>query len=227
MRILFILIMGILAYSKTMIATYQANYGWFGTIATAKGIFEKNETKYKITASTKTTGVAKTFVDLKQYYISEGNVTNGILKPLIYKNIIIRNGKKYRLIYKFDYKNRKIVKTKYKENKLIYTKTLKFFANNDILTLYFNLPLVMKTDKQTFKALGGERHTGRVDVEILKKGKVTKIKANLYNKIFAGDKGILFLDINSSNWVTIRGMVKNVLKIGDLKGKLVNLKVIP
>ncbi|WP_457565055.1 DUF3108 domain-containing protein [Caminibacter sp.] len=228
MRIVFFLIIGILAYSKTLIATYTAKYGWFGTIAMAKGVYDRNLTNYRITNFVQTTGFARTFVDLKEYYISEGNITNNILVPNIYKNIIIRNGKKYLLIYKFDYKNRKIIKTKYKEGKFVYKREMPFFAKNDILTLYFNLPLIMHSKRATFKALGGEKHTGRVDVEILKKTpKITKIKANLYNKVFAGDKGILYLDINTSNWVTLKGMVKNVLKIGDLKGELKSFKQVP
>ena len=38
-----------------MVATYEAKYGWFGVIATAKGIFDKNKTNYKIKTSFETT----------------------------------------------------------------------------------------------------------------------------------------------------------------------------
>ncbi len=206
-----------------MSATYKAKYGWFGTVGIANGYFEKNATNYKISTYSQITK----FIDFKNYHISQGIIKNGILIPLIYKNIIIKDDKKYSLIYKFDYKNKKIYKLKYKNGKFIYKRVLDFFAKNDILTLYFNIPKIMTKNKQTFYALGGDRDTGRVDVEILSKGKITKIKANLYNKIFAGDRGILFLDINTSNWVTLKGIVKNVLKIGDLKGKLVNFKQVP
>ena len=206
-----------------MSATYNAKYGWFGTVGIAKGYFEKNATNYKITTYSQITK----FIDLKTYYISKGIIKNGILKPLSYENIIIRNRNKYDLIYIFDYKNKKIEKYKYKNGKFMYKRVLGFFAKNDILTLYFNLPKIMTKNKETFYALGGERHTGRVDVEILSKGKITKIRANLYNKVFAGDKGILYLDINTKNWITLKGKVKNVLKIGDLKGRLVDFKQVP
>ena len=223
MKKLIILIIAVLGYSFSMSATYSAKYGWFGTVGIAKGYFEKNATNYKITTYSQITK----FIDFQNYHISQGIIKNNILIPLNYKNIIIRGDEKYILIYKFDYKNRKIYKLKYKNGKFIYKRVLDFFANNDILSLYFNLPKIMTKNKETFKAIGGERHTGRVDVEILSKGKITKIKANLYNKIFAGDKGILFLDIKTSNWVTLKGVVKNVLKIGDLKGKLVDFKQVP
>jgi len=224
MKKLIIFIISVFGLAFSMKAEYSAKYGIFGTIAKASGYFEKNQTSYIIKTYSKTTGFAKTFVDFKNIHISKGIVKNNILIPLTYENIIIRNGKKYKLIYKFDYNKSKIYKTAYKKGELSYKKTLPFFAKNDILTLYFNLPYIMKKNKETFKAIGGDRNSGRVDVEILKKEKITKLKANLYNKIFAGDKGILYLDINTSSWITLKGMVKNVLKIGDLKGKIINFK---
>ena len=223
MKKLIFLIIAVLAYSFSMKAEYEARFGWFGVVAKATGYFEKNQSSYFIKTFSKTTK----FIDFKNYHISKGKIVNGILVPLTYKNIIIRGNKKFDLIYTFDYLHKKIYKTKYKNNKFIYKRTLEYFANNDILTLYFNLPIIMKKTKETFKAIGGDRHTGRIDIEILKKGKITKIKANLYNKIFAGDKGILYLDINTSNWVTLKGKVKNVLKIGDLKGRLVKFTQAP
>jgi hypothetical protein len=228
MRIILLLFIGIFSLGFEISATYKANYGWFGTIATASGSFKKFNSHYLITTISKTTGFAKKFVNLTQIYQSSGVIKNNILIPLEYKNIIIRNGKQYTLIYSFDYNNSKIYKTKYKDGKFIYKKPLCFFAKNDILTLYWNLPKIMHSNSQTFKALGGERHTGRVDVTILKKSKsITKLKVNLYNKVFAGDKGILFLDVNNSNWVTIKGVVKNVLKVGDVKGEITSLRVLP
>ena len=223
MRLLILLIIAIFTYAFSIKAEYIAKYGFFGVVAKASGYFERNETNYIIKTYSKTTK----FINFQNYHISKGIIKNNILIPQIYENIIIRGKEKFYLIYKFDYKNKKITKIKYKNQKLIKTSTLKYFAKNDILSLYFNLPHIMKTDKATFKAVGGERHTGRIDIEILKKGKITKLKANLYNKIFAGDKGILYLDINSTNWVTIKGIVKNVLKIGDLQGELVEFKSSP
>jgi len=223
MKKLFFLIIAVLSYSFSIEATYEARYGIFGVVAKSKGYFEKNATNYLI----KTYSFTTKFIDFQNYHISKGIIKNNILIPQIYKNIIIRGNKKFELIYEFDYKHKKIYKTKYKEGKFIYKKTLPFFTNNDILTLYWNLPLLMKKNHQTFTAIGGERHTGKIDVDILKKGEITKLKVNLYNKVFAGDKGILYLDINTSNWVTIKGKVKNVLKIGDLKGEIINFKSSP
>jgi len=238
MRILFLLLASILAYSKTITATYSAKYGWFGTIATAKGIYERNETDYKITTIVKTKGFAASISgNLIQTYISTGKVINNKLVPKYYIVDIKRNRNDFYRIYIFDHKNKIVTKKRFKNGKL--TKEYRYFyAPDDILTLYWNLPLYTKEKKQnyTFYAVGGSKKNGRVDISFLNdkelkklkkvfKSKGIYIKANLYNKVFAGDKGILYLVIDPKSWVTLEGMVKNVLKIGNLKGKINSLKI--
>ncbi|WP_456488939.1 DUF3108 domain-containing protein [Caminibacter pacificus] len=238
MRYILLFLIAIFAYSKTYVATYSAKYGWFGTIATAKGVYERNETDYKIMTTVKTKGFAASISGhLTQTYISEGKVINGRLVPTHYIVDIKRNGDDYYRIYIFDHKNKSVIKKRYKNGKL--TKEYKYYyAPDDILTLYWNLPLYLKDKKETyiFHAVGGSKKNGKVEItfpqgeelkELKKTFKVngTYLKANLYNKVFAGDKGVLYLVIDPTNWVTVAGMVKNVLKIGDLKGKMDYLKI--
>ncbi len=239
MRIIFLLILGILAYSKTITATYSAKYGWFGTIATAKGVYERNETDYKITTTVKTEGIAASLSGhLIETYISEGKIINKRLVPMRYIMDIKRKGNDYYRIFIFDHKHKTVLKKRFKNGKL--TKEYKYFyAPDDILSLYWNLPLYLSKEKKdvyTFYAIGGNKKDGRVDISFPKgeelqklkeifKTKGTYLKANLYNKVFAGDKGLLYLVIDPTNWVTVAGMVKNVLKIGDLKGKITSLYI--
>jgi hypothetical protein len=230
--LLFFLIISVNA--KTLIATYEAKYGIFGTIATAKGVFEKNESNYKIDTIVETKGLAATLTNhLIQKYTSIGKIKNNLLIPSKYISYIKRNGKKYKIIYTFHHKNKKILKEKYLNNRLIQKETFRYYAPYDILSLYFNLPFLLKNKNKiyTFYAIGGRKNDGRVDVNFCKKNifneKGICIKGNLYNKVFAGDKGILYLLINPDNWITLKGIVKNVLKIGDLKGKLVDFKQVP
>jgi hypothetical protein len=238
MRIILLLFLAVFSFSYELQAKYTAKYGWFGTVATAKGILEKNTTNYKIITITKAKGIAATLSgNLIQTHISEGIVKNGRLVPLKYIVDIKRRGNDYYRIYIFDHKNKTVIKKRYKNGKL--TKEYKYFyAPDDILTLYWNLPLYLKEKKDfyTFYAVGGSKKDGRVDISFPTKDEIAKLKkelfnkkgiylkANLYNKVFVGDKGILYLVINPKNWVTLAGMVKNVLKIGDLKGKIVDLK---
>jgi len=233
MRVILLCFLTIFLYSKTLKATYKAKYGWFGTVAIATGVFEKNKTNYKIETIIKTHGmVASLSKHLEEKFTSIGIIKNSMLIPQKYITNIKRGDNKYKIIYIFDHNNKIITRKKYKNGQLTTKEKFKYYAPQDILSLYFNLPLLLKEKKTyTFYALGARRIDGRVDVNFCNKNifeeKGICIKANLYNKVFAGDKGILYLLINQNNWVCLKGVVKNVLKIGDLKGRLVNFTQVP
>ncbi|GAX86718.1 conserved hypothetical protein [Lebetimonas natsushimae] len=229
--LLFFLIISVNA--KTLIAIYEAKYGIFGTIATAKGIFERNATNYKIDTTVKTKGLAAALTKhMVQKYTSIGIIKNNMLIPLKYITYRKKGNKEYKRIYYFDHKNKIIIRKKYFNNKFDGKEKFDYYAPQDVLSLYFNLPHLLKNKKTyTFFALGARKSDGRVDVNFCKKNifneKGICIKGNLYNKVFAGDRGIVYLLINPNNWVTLKGIVKNVLKIGDLKGKIIYFKQVP
>ena len=228
MKIILLLFSVILLNAKTLIATYEAKYGFF-TIAKAKGIFEYNSTNYKIFTSMWTLGIAKALSkNLTQTYTSIGIIRNGILIPKKYISVRKNSTKSYKTIYLFDHKNKKIRKIRYKNGNLEFNKTFGYYTPNDILSLYFNFPKYLKNLPKkgiyTFYALGARKKDGKIDISIIESKNNIKLKVNLYNKVFVGDKGILYLTINPTNWVTIKGVVKNVLKIGDLKGKITSFK---
>jgi len=233
MRYILMFFMIVFAYSKTITATYKAKYGWFGTVAIANAKYIKNDTNYKIIVTMKTKGIVSSMTHhLIETYISEGKIINNRLVPTHYIVDIKKHGDDYYRIYVFDHKNKTVIKKKFANGKL--TKKYKYYyAPDDILSFYWNLPIYLKSKKfvYTFHAIGGRKNDGRIDVTFLTSDELKKlqkkfktkglyIKLNLYNKIFSGDKGILYLVIDPTNWVTISGMVKNVLKIGDLKGKI-------
>ena len=223
-----------------MTATYQAKYGWFGTIGEAQGYFEKNETNYIIKTNSKLLGIAATFSHhLKNTYISIGKIKNSLLYPEKYITVRKNSKKEVKTVFVF-YKNH-IQKIRFINGKLDSNSTLHYYVTQDVLSLYFNLPKLIKDYNKVynFYALGGRHKDGKITLSFPKGDEKRKIqnifdnqkgiylKANLYNKVFAGDKGILYLVINPHNWVTLRGIVKNVLKIGNLKGKLVDFKQVP
>ncbi len=234
-----LIFIAVFTFAFNIQATYTAKYGWFGTIGIAHGYFEKNKTNYIIKTSSKFTGFAGTISKhLQNRYISIGIVKKGILYPQKYITVRKNTKKEIKTIYIF--KKNVINKIRYKNGKLDNNSTIDYFTNQDVLSLYFNLPKFIKNYNKTyfFYALGGRRKDGKIEVNFPKgrelsniqhifKQKGIYIKANLFNKIFAGDKGILYLVINPKNWVTLDGMVKNVLKIGDLKGSLKNFKQVP
>ncbi|QCT93801.1 DUF3108 domain-containing protein [Caminibacter mediatlanticus TB-2] len=236
MRIILLLFCIVFLNATKIEATYSAKYGWFGTIATAKGIFERNNTNYQITTTVNAKGIAAALSgNLMQTYKSIGIIKNGLLIPQKYIVDIKRNGNDYYRVHIFNHKKKEIIKIRYKNGKL--TKKYKIpYAPYDVLSLYWNLPKLIKEKKHyTFYAIGGRKKDGRIDITFPNKEEINQlkkslkksglyIKANLYNKVFVGDKGVLYLVINPKNWVTLAGMVKNVLKIGDLKGEIKSLK---
>jgi len=240
MKKLILLIVAVLSYSFSLQAEYKAKYGWFGVVAKANGYFEKNETDYIIKTHSKLLGIAAAFSHhLESSYISIGKVKNGILYPQKYITIRKNSKKEVKTIYIFHSKY--IQKIRFINHKLDSNSTVAYYANQDILSLYFNLPKFIDSYNKTytFYALGGRKTDGKIEVSFpkgkeLKKLKSTfdnekgiYLKANLFNKVFSGDKGVLYLVINPTNWVSIKGMVKNVLKIGDLKGEVIDIKQAP
>ncbi len=230
MRIILLLFLINLTFAFKMEATYKAKYGLLGTIAKAKGIFEKNETSYRIKTVVTTKGLAAALSKhMIQTYISTGEVKKGILVPKKYISIRKKGNKIYKKVFIFNHKNKKIYKIKYFNGKLESNETYPYYVKDDVLSLYFNLPKYTnhKQKQYTFYALGGRKKDGKIDVNIL--GQCEKkhicLKGNLYNKVFVGDKGIVYLSIDPKYWVTIKGKVKNVLKIGDLKGEIEEFKI--
>lgn len=232
MKYLFtLLIISTFLYSKTYKATYEAKYSFFGTIIKANGIYENNKTNYHIKTILKTTGIAASLSNnLIQSYESIGIIKKNILIPK--KFIFFRKNyhKKVVITYLFDYKNRVIKKIKYQNSKFIYDKNLTYFTKNDILTIYFNLPQYINKNKNnyTFYAVEGKKNSGRIDVNIIKDNQnIIIIKANLYNKIFLDNKGIVYLTIDKKYWITQKAIMKNILHLGDVKGELKKEEIIP
>jgi hypothetical protein len=151
-----------------------------------------------------------------------------------------KKNNEYKIMFFFNHKKKIIICKKYHNGKMYSDQKFRYYAPDDVLSLYFNLPYYFKKNPNQklyiFHAVGGRRKDGRIDVTF-PKGKELKsaqeelktkglyIKANLFNKVFVGDKGILYLVIDKNDWVTLAGMVKNVLKIGDLKGHIDSLKI--
>jgi hypothetical protein len=163
--LLFFLIVSINA--KTLITTYEAKYGIFGTIATAKGIFERNATNYKIDTTVKAKGLAAVLTKhMIQKYTSIGIIKNNILIPQKYITYRKRGNKEYKRVYIFNHNKKTITRKQYVNNKFNGEGKFDYYAPQDVLSLYFNLPYLLKDKNKlyTFYALGARKTDGRVDV---------------------------------------------------------------
>ena len=241
-KLLFFFMLAVGLFAKTIEAEYKVSYGFFGKVGSAKAILKKNESNYTIEVSAKATGFAKFLSNgRKEFYKSEGVVEKGLLKPLLFQKIRSSNNKKDIKTYHFDYKAKKISVhiERYRQGKKISESDtlLPFFAKNDILTLYFNFIKFLKPGWQLyhFRAVGGERKTGRVDVALPSPKELAQIKklmkedglyitVILHQKIFSSKEGKLYLVLDKDG-ITKKALLKDVILFGDIVGKLVKKEV--
>jgi len=227
-------------FGGSLIGTYEAKYGIFGKVAKATGTYQWEGNRYRIFVDARAVGMVATLAKhIRETFESRGKIVNGILLPETYTMTIRRGKKFYKYVYKFDRQKYIIRKLRYFNGKLESNETLPYWVKFDVLSLYFSLPRLMKPGKKsyTFYALGARKSDGRLDVSYLTPSEkedligevggaknALYLKFNLYNKVFAGDRGILYLVISRNNFVALKGLLKNVLKIGDLKGFLTDLR---
>jgi len=240
-------------FAKDIMATYKVSFGIFGQIGIAKTSLHVEGNRYKIKVMAKSTGFAS-FISggRTEFYESSGKVSDGILVPDIYKKIIQKKVnindtfsdesksvfKKYTLVCKFNHKDKKIIATKVKikgKNRDEYSEVLKFYAKNDILSLFFNFkklfPSLIIKKKYILHAVGADKKSGDIKLFPLGKkefsglmnGKLDNLKfmkVMLSDKIFASKKGELYLALNRDG-ICEKAVLKDVIFFGDIRGKLI------
>ncbi len=243
MRIIWIVSLLLLfAHGKILEAQYKVSYGIFGTVGKSFAKMLQKDGNYTISVEGRATGFAKFLSNGRvERYMSQGVVENGLLKPLIYKKIRLSYSKKDLKIYRFDYAHNTITVHReiYKKDHLVSKseKKLDFFAPNDILTLYFNFRKFLQKGKYRYRfyAVGGERHSGKVDVLLPQKEELRKLRkllrmdgmyvtVILHQKIFASKKGELHIVLDSEG-IAKGALLKDVIMFGDIRAKLVKKRV--
>lgn len=237
---LFILGLGLVFMSqmqaKVLDVSYKVSFGMLGQMGIADAHLETKENSYTINIGMKATGMAKSLSkNRKEKHISQGHIVNGRFVSDTYK-VIKTYGKKYsEKIYRIDHKKKRVTKDniKKKQGKVTDKKqtVLNFYSENDLLTLYFNLPKMIKdrskADTYKFSAVGAERQEGTVKVTIPKeserkgyqktlgKGDYWYMTAIIYQKIFASNKGELILAVDKDG-ITQKAVLKDLMMFGDL-----------
>lgn len=240
-----VLLLGLCALllAKQIEAEYKVSYGIFGRMGKSLAKMESNETNYTIEVVGKATGLAKIFSNSRvERYVSKGFVKNGLFRPLVFIKIRQNSYKKDIKKFTFDYKTKRIGVERhiYKHGKLVQHSFnyLPFFAKEDTLTLYFNIRRYLKPQKYlyTFYAVGGERHTGRIDV-IVEHGKRLRelqkllgvhglyLSVILHQKIFASKQGELHIVIGKDG-VAKKALLKDVIAFGDIVAVLLRKRVV-
>ena len=228
-----LLISGVQA--KVLDATYSVSYGMFGQLGISDAHLETKDDTYSIEVSARTTGIVKKLSRNRQEkYISKGHIIDGMLVSDTL-HVIRSYGDKYsEKIYRIDHQKKKVTKTSIgkKEGKVYKneTKELGFYTQDDLLTLYFNLPQRMELSKAgnyELAAVGAEKQKGKVKVMIpdaekrsgyertLGKGDFWYLTAIVYQKIFESNRGELMIAIGKDG-VTQKAVLKDLVLYGDL-----------
>jgi len=222
--------------AETMDALYKVSFGIIGEIGKAKAHLEKDGDRYRIEVVGEATGMAKALSkNRKEKQTSQGHIKGGLLVPDSYSVVRSFGNKVITKVYTVDHKNQSVeqLNEKTEDGKLIWEdrKVLDFYADNDLLTLYFNIntliPEKVKKATYTFKAVGAEKQQGSVEVIVpgrderadyekdLGKEAAWYLTAIIHQKIFSSSQGELILSIDESG-ITQKAMLKDVVMFGDI-----------
>lgn len=240
-KLFFILLLPFYLYSVEIEAEYKISYGIFGTLGKAETKISKENGNYTIMAKAYTEGFAKVLSNNRQeVYTSKGKIIGGNLLPLEYKKVKSTDSYIKEKKYTFDHQNKTVTleKSEYdkkSEKSVFYEEKFKYYAPNDILSLYFNLNSLVdgKDQKEfVFHAIGAKEDNGRVDIiepigeELdemkkymdLDKNKFLKVSIN--QKIFSSEKGEMLINVSSNNMCN-KAVLKDVIMFGDIVAKRV------
>ncbi len=231
------LLLGSFASTKVTQLDYKATFGIFGTVGTIQNSLTQNAKTYKIDTKVTLAGLAKVLMGGQtEHYVSKGHIKDGLMVSDFYQMTSKKKNKKVMKEYRIDHQKKSVTKRvrKWRKEKLVEdrTETLKFYAEDDLLTLYFNMGHAVKKKQKgktyLFKSVGLEKQKGEVqitvpdDVQVVeyKKdlGQDGKIyaKAFIHQKNFRKKKGDILLSVAQDGFIN-RSVIKDILFYGDAK----------
>ncbi len=225
--------------AKTIEAQYKVSFGIMGQLGIADAKITTDKNRYTIEIGAKATGLAKVLSSgREEKHISKGYIKNGRFISESY-HVIKSFGNRYiEKIYTIDHKKRKVTKRyiKKKNGKITEDQksTLDFYAENDLLSLYFNLENLIKdktlAKKYQFKTVGAEKQKGKITVivptkkelprykKMLLDGDYWYISAIVHQKIFTSKHGELLIALDDEGMAQ-KAVLKDLILFGDLRGE--------
>lgn len=233
-----ILFMLVFIFSTTLFAkvthiNYDAKFGIFGTIGSLKTKLTQNRKSYTIDTKMALTGLAKRlFSRHRGRYISKGHIRNGLMITDLYQIIERYDDMVVSKEYWTNHKRKRVTLKikKWKNGKLIENKKerLKFYAKEDLLTLYFNLnkTLTKKGKTYHFRVVGLEKQNGRVKITVPSRSQSRSYKNDLgdtanwyakaliHQKNFRKKKGDILMSVSKDGYIK-KAVIKDILMYGD------------
>ncbi len=177
--------------AKTITEDYSVEFGIIGEIAKVHATMKIKKNHYVVDANLIVIGAIanKVTEDLKERHISKGHIVKGKYITDMYQMIKSYGKINSTTIYKTNHKKKTVSKQykKWKNGKLIIDKTvkLKYYATNDLVNIFLNLPRYKKQKvgkNYNRKVVGADRKNGSVLLTIPTK-KQAKVMKNLLGKI--------------------------------------------
>ncbi len=226
-------------FAKDLSINYGVTFGAFGELGLATIDLSESGDKYTITVRAKTTGIAKTLSSNRQEkHISKGHIVDGKYISDSYEVIVSYKNKENHKIYTINHNDKTVQKQIIRkvdgEVKKFQIIELPYYSNNDLLTLYMNLPKLIKlsNDKEqhySFKAVGAENQSGTIDIHVLAQEQLAEykekfgdlnnsviIKAIINQPIFTSKNGEIVIAIDKDG-VTQKAILANLLIFGDIE----------
>ena len=172
---------------------YIAKGTLVGTMIDAQVQYSAGKSRYSIKVKMRATGIVKMLSGGQvETHTSSGRIKNGEYFAKEYKIEKRFKNIHYLRRYLFDYKRKKITKiaTKWENGKKLYEnkETLKYFAHNDILTLYHNIVRYKKKHASGHFAIalaGAEKEGGKLKF-FFPSGKKLENERKILSEVSAG-----------------------------------------
>ncbi|MEA3554826.1 MAG: DUF3108 domain-containing protein [Campylobacterota bacterium] len=241
-KLVLILTLPLFLFGVELQSDYDISFGIFGSLGKAKTYINRDNKKYNIKVEAYAQGFAKYLSNYrKETYESKGIVKDNLLYPLEYTKT--KSTYSYTKIkkYTFDHKNKKVILEKNDFLKDTNTTTsstevYEFYAQNDILSLYFNIiNLIKDEDKENlvFHAIGAKKNNGRVDIikpndedlidikNLMEIDTDNFLRVRINQDIFSSSDGEMIINVDQNN-ICNKVILKDVLLFGDIIGKKIN-----
>jgi len=222
-------------YAKKISVNYEARFGILGKVGAIYNTIDIKNGRYTIDTTLKLYGIAKMLLgNQKEHYISKGRVIDGLFLPDFYSMSTIKKHKRMLKEYHFKHKTHKLVriKKKWRDGKLISDekKIVKFYAKDDLLTLYFNMDEHIKVHKNQYKFIlnvaGLERQKGKVTINVATPKDIKNYKddlgsstswyakAHIVQKSFKNKSGDILLSVSKDGYIQ-KAVIKDLVMYGD------------
>ncbi|QOG12297.1 DUF3108 domain-containing protein [Arcobacter sp. FWKO B] len=212
--------------------SYSISYGIFSSlgVANAKLVVDYDKKEYIATIEANTIGLAKVLSRNRyEKYQSIGYLTDdGSFLPKEFYKLTSTNSRFRKTTYNFNHLDNIVYTTKeYKKAKdkeaTITTDILEYYAQNDILSLFFNLKDILKNLKSKIEydylAVGSDKTKGIITIELLNNTtNKSDLKVYLNQPIFSSPRGELDIELDN-NGLCNKAVLKDVLLFGDIVAK--------